>query len=98
MTTPNADNCGIITNKNISMQFMGVETMLIEFTVGNFRSIAKKVTLSMIAAPIRSGSHATNLDTDNIIRINDKLSLLKSVVIYGANASGKSNILSALVT
>jgi len=71
--------------------------MLIEFTVGNFRSIAEKVTLSMIAAPIKSGSHAEFLDTQNVIRIDDKLSLLKIVAIYGANASGKSNILKALV-
>src|SRR5438552_14723405 len=72
--------------------------MLIEFTVGNFRSIAEKVTLSMIAAPIRSGSHAQNLDTDNVTHVNDNLSLLKTAALYGANASGKSNILRALVT
>jgi len=71
--------------------------MLVEFTVGNFRSIADKVTLSMIAAPIKSGGHAEKLDEENVIFIDDKLSLLKTVALYGANASGKSNILSALV-
>ena len=72
--------------------------MLIEFTVGNFRSIAEKVTLSMIAAAIKSGPHATRVDENNVIYVNDKLSLLKSAAIYGANASGKSNILNALTT
>ena len=70
--------------------------MLIEFTVGNFRSIAEKATLSMIAAPIKSGPHAAHLDKENLIYINEKLSLLKTAAIYGANASGKSNLLSGL--
>ena len=70
--------------------------MLVEFSVANYRSIADKVTLSMIAAPIKSGSHAASLDTQNVIYIDDKLSLLKTVAIYGANASGKSNVLRAL--
>lgn len=72
--------------------------MLVEFTVGNFRSTAEKVTLSMIAAPIKSGSHASRLDVENVIRVDDELSLLKTAAIYGANASGKSNILNALTT
>src|SRR5580692_9687114 len=72
--------------------------MLIEFTVGNFRSIANNVTLSMVASPIKSGPHARHIDEDNIIQVDSKLALLKSVAIYGANASGKSNILRALRT
>lgn len=72
--------------------------MLIEFTVGNFRSIAEKVTLSMIAGAIKSAPYAQHLDEDNTIRIDDKLSLLKTAAIYGANASGKSNVLRALTT
>ena len=71
--------------------------MLVEFTVGNYRSIAEKATLSLIAAPIKSGPHAGRLDEENLIYINEKLSLLKSAVIYGANASGKSNVLNALI-
>ena len=68
--------------------------MLIEFSVENFRSIHEHVTLSMIAAKIRSSD--AQLDTDNLIRVSDKLSLLRSSVIYGANASGKSNIFKAI--
>jgi AAA15 family ATPase/GTPase len=72
--------------------------MLIEFTVGNFRSIAERVTLSMIAGPIKSAPYAHRIDEENVIRIDDRLSLLKTAAIYGANASGKSNLLKALLT
>ena len=78
-------------------QFWRVE-ILIEFTVGNFRSIAEKATLSMIAGPIKAAPYAQHLDEDNVIRIDDKLSLLKTAAIYGANASGKSNVLRAFRT
>ncbi|MCW3097830.1 MAG: hypothetical protein JWL77_3448 [Chthonomonadaceae bacterium] len=72
--------------------------MLVEFTVGNFRSIAERVTLSMVAGPIKSAPYAQCIDEENVIRIDDRLSLLKTAAIYGANASGKSNILRALLT
>lgn len=67
--------------------------MLVEFSVENFRSIKGRVTLSMIAAKLRSRDG--QLDCDNVIDVNAKLALLRSAVIYGANASGKSNILKA---
>ncbi len=63
--------------------------MLLQFSVANFLSIKEKVTLSMIASNDKSLS-------DNIIKFN-KLNLLKSVAIYGPNASGKTNILRALL-
>ncbi len=62
--------------------------MLIEFSIKNFLSFKNKVTLSM-----EKGSGEENLD--NVIS-NENISLLKSAAIYGANASGKSNILKAL--
>jgi uncharacterized protein len=63
--------------------------MLIEFSVGNYLSIKNIITLSMVA------SRLTELP-DNIITTEDReFNLLKSAVIYGANASGKSNILKA---
>lgn len=69
--------------------------MLIEFSVGNFRSFKDKVTLSMEAAKLRSKNHL--LDEKNIAFINQgKLNLLKSAAIYGANASGKSNLIKAI--
>ena len=61
--------------------------MLIEFSVKNFLSFKDKVTLSM-----EKGSGDENID--NIIS-TDITSLLKTAAIYGANASGKSNILKA---
>ena len=61
--------------------------MLIEFSVKNFMSFKEKVTLSM-----EKGNGDENLD--NIASINN-LDLLKTAAIYGANASGKSNLLKA---
>ena len=62
--------------------------MFIEFSVKNFLSFKNKVTLSM-----EKGNGDENLD--NIISTNN-VDLLKTAAIYGANASGKSNILKAL--
>ncbi len=65
--------------------------MIIDFTVENYLSFKDMQTLSLVAQPPYD-HHANHiLDTPD-----DKLKLLKSVVIYGANASGKSNLLSAL--
>lgn len=62
--------------------------MLIEFSVKNFLSFKDKVTLSMEKG---SGEEVQ----DNVANV-DNLELLKTAAIYGANASGKSNILKAL--
>ncbi|HAQ19667.1 MAG TPA: hypothetical protein DCR40_10615 [Prolixibacteraceae bacterium] len=70
--------------------------MIIEFSVKNYRSIKDLQTLSMVAAPIKS--KYPELDANNIIPVSDKFSLLKSVAIYGANGSGKSNLVRALRT
>lgn len=61
--------------------------MLIEFSVKNFLSFKDKATLSM-----EKGNGDENLD--NIVTINN-VDILKTAAIYGANASGKSNILKA---
>lgn len=66
--------------------------MIKEFSFGNFRSFKEIQSLNMTASKIKE--HTEN----NIISINDKQSLLKSKAVYGANASGKSNIVKALVT
>lgn len=65
-----------------------------EFSFGNFRSFKEIQTLRMSAAKIVSPNKS--LDEDNVIKIGDKTKLLKSKVIYGANASGKSNVIKAL--
>ncbi|MBV6425595.1 MAG: hypothetical protein KIPDCIKN_00076 [Haliscomenobacter sp.] len=62
--------------------------MFLEFSVGNFLSFKEPVTLSLEASSITEYP-------ENAIR-TDRYTLLKSVVVYGANASGKSNLLRAL--
>lgn len=66
--------------------------MLVEFTVGNFRSFRESVTLSMVAANISEKNK--QLEQDNVIHSGD-MRVLKSAAIYGANASGKSNLIAA---
>jgi len=60
-----------------------------QFTVTNYRSIREPVTLSMVASPKHE------LDTDFASSATDDR-LLKSAIIYGPNASGKSNVVRAL--
>lgn len=62
--------------------------MLIRFTVKNFLSFNGEQEFSMISGKVRSKMH-------HIIK-DRKLSLLKFAAIYGANASGKSNLVSAM--
>ena len=64
--------------------------MLIEFQVENYLSYRDSKTLSMLA----SGQVSEHYET-NVISI-ERTPLLKSAVIYGANASGKSNLLDAM--
>lgn len=67
--------------------------MLIEFTVSNFRSFREKQTLSMVAAPrLHKRENVFKPESKG----EDLPSLLKVAVIYGPNASGKSNLLKAL--
>ena len=61
--------------------------MLIQFSVENYLSIKDKVVLSMLAS--RDTEHPEHLIADG------NKNYLKSTVIYGANASGKSNVLNA---
>lgn len=68
--------------------------MLIEFSVSNYRSFKEKVTFSMVAANIFAKDK--HLDEANVFAVDDELELLKSAAIYGANASGKSNLGKAL--
>lgn len=68
--------------------------MLVEFSVGNYKSFKDPVTLSMVAAR-RLASRDRTLDQNTVIPIDDSLSLLTSAAVYGANASGKSNLADA---
>lgn len=62
--------------------------MLIEYAFQNFRSFADRTTLSM-----KAGAQTTL--NNNLIR-RDHNRYLPSAVIYGPNASGKSNIIMSL--
>ncbi|MDR0582097.1 MAG: ATP-binding protein [Prevotellaceae bacterium] len=64
--------------------------MLLEFTVGNYLSFKDKKTLSLEATAIK--------DFPNNVMAAGEYKLLRSAVIYGANSSGKSNLLKALNT
>lgn len=68
--------------------------MILKFEVENFLSIKDKVTLSLI--PQKNSKNQDYLQTN--INSIDSFQALNTVVLYGANASGKSNILKALVT
>lgn len=65
--------------------------MLLEFSVGNYLSFKHKATLSMLATAIKE-----HVDTN--IFSTERYDLLKGAVIYGANASGKSNMVRAMST
>lgn len=62
--------------------------MLIQFKVANYRSIKGQVVLSMLAS--KEQEH-----DEHVIDAGNKGCYLKSSIIYGANASGKSNLLLA---
>jgi uncharacterized protein len=68
--------------------------MLVEFSVANYRSFKEKVTFSMVAAKVVAKNK--ELDENNVFVIDRNPALLKSAAIYGANASGKSNLAKAL--
>jgi hypothetical protein len=63
--------------------------MLVKVKVENFKSFDKEAELNMIA------SSKIRKHIDHKVSVK-KVNLLKSAVIYGANASGKSNIIEVL--
>ena len=63
--------------------------MLLEFKCSNHRSIKEEVNFSRIA-----GSDNTS---EGLLKEFGKFRVLRSAVIYGANGSGKSNFISALL-
>lgn len=68
--------------------------MLLQFSIKNFRTFKEKASLSLIASNYDKESR----EQENILNEESfGLRLLKSAVIYGANASGKSKLLEALV-
>lgn len=67
----------------------GGTSMLIMFRVKNFMSFKDEVVLDFRKTSLREHAHHT-------FKLNQEVELLKSIAIYGANASGKSNLMYAL--
>lgn len=69
--------------------------MIVEFSVQNFRSIKEMQTISFKATGLKSNEKYSDIDINNIA-IDAEIPLFKTIGIYGANASGKSNVIMAL--
>ena len=71
--------------------------MLIEFAVSNFKSIKEESRLSLVAGPDKEheSTHVSAFTPSGGAR---PIPLLRSAVIYGANAAGKTNLLLGLKT
>ena len=67
--------------------------MVLEIRLSNFFSIKDEITLDLRAGNIQSKQ--TKELCENIFDYN-KTNVLKTLAIYGANASGKSNIVKAI--
>lgn len=66
--------------------------MLVELRVKNFRSLRDEVVLSLVASKDKTLQDTNTLATG----LKAAPYLLKSAVVYGANAGGKSNLIKAL--
>jgi uncharacterized protein len=68
--------------------------MFVEFSAKNFRSLRDEQTLSMVSSTDSShlATHTIETGVRSVARLN------RAGVVYGANASGKSNLIFALMT
>lgn len=64
--------------------------MIIQFALRNYRSFKDEIRFSFVASKDKE-----HLST-HVFEADEKLNLLKTAAIYGANASGKSNVFMAL--
>ncbi len=68
--------------------------MLVQFSVRNYKTFKDEAKLTLFA----SNYDKTTLEADNVFEVPKfGLRLLKSAVIYGANASGKTKLVEALL-
>ncbi|MBT9463163.1 ATP-binding protein [Hydrogenophaga sp.] len=68
--------------------------MLLQYSVKNFLSFKDEVTLSMLATKRKSQDRT--LDEGAVLSVMSDLDVLKCAVIYGANNSGKTNLVKSL--
>ncbi len=67
--------------------------MLVQFSVKNFKTFKDKATLSLVA----SNYDKSDLELSNVFEVtNYSHRLLKSSVVFGANASGKTKFIDAI--
>jgi hypothetical protein len=65
--------------------------MLVSFSVTNFRSFGEEATLNMVA------SNKLNDHPNHLVPIGETgKSVVRTAIIYGANAAGKSNLIQAM--
>lgn len=67
--------------------------MIVEFSITNFRSIKERQTFSLVAETTKSKRESNTFEVD--LQAGTSLRLLRSAVMYGGNASGKSNFIRA---
>lgn len=74
--------------------------MIVEISIGNFLSIKDKVTLSLESGKSQANpQNLIELTPEKVVTLSESpgMSLLKSAAIYGPNASGKSNLIKAVL-
>lgn len=70
-----------------------VKYMILEFCVSNYLSIKDELKISFVATSLKESLP----DANDLVPISGVgVSLVRSAVIYGANASGKTNVLKAI--
>lgn len=68
--------------------------MLVQFRLRNFMSVRDEQVFSLVAAnTIKEKDESL---AGNVVTVFEQIDLVKTAVVYGANASGKSNLLRAL--
>ena len=72
------------------MKNKGEQPLLLQFLVKNFRSFQKEEALDL------SASAGSELLESNTFEFAKKQRLVRSAVIYGPNAGGKSNLIKAI--
>ncbi|WP_373496212.1 ATP/GTP-binding protein [Aquiflexum sp.] len=65
--------------------------MIFQFSIQNYKSIYRRLTLSFIAETLKQHEDTNLINTEF-----NKISLLKTLALYGANASGKTNLIKGL--
>ena len=74
---------------------MGRFRVLVEFALANFRSIKEEMRLGLVAGPDKRLADS-NVAVKELAPGVRPIRLLRSAAIYGANASGKTNLLRSL--